>query len=750
LARLAPDAQKLLAGIAGTRQETRTLLRSELEKGRPKKSWWQRCVANVTTAVGSFVEKLANPDNLMAALEVGLEIAGGLVTGGASILIRIAKWLVTSGMDLKKVVGEGLAKIKSYTSLEGLKKIIPIDRLFSTEGLVGSLVGAFFGQASTPGTGLAAKKPQAERKGPERRRKGSVVSRLLAMVDGVVSFLRSGYGQIQGFVAGQLAKIDLTQYPWFRKLIGFYARLMRLKAAAGGAVAQATGWVTKLRDQVAGFFDGVAGKVQAVLGLFANPAKEIASWVSNVVRTGVEYLLNLLVENPPSAILKTALKVLQGVTGSRLVDRFLKVPFAEEILGKVSSAVSGLIGGLLEAPAKEVYGWGKRLFEEQALPVIVGLRSSLESLLADGSGFLDRLTGGSWSSSKGTAGDRGKEGRIQRQPASPASPSHGPTPAAAFHPALQLAFRRAATAPIQKPGRAPWAEPTRMRAAAGRGELVQRTSYLGGVYEEFTKKLKGNLEKEALEYLLAEVRSGKPPVKVAFGGKGKKVGGRLAWVTEGEWSGSVVKRLLKEEWTTRSKDPKKKPPKGGKAYVDLVTRIHRAAKDVMTVTKVKCNVREIWILSPMDMSHVAVATERKQMGGRYFRHAQLVILTLPEEIGTGRLTGELLDEDTLFHELTHGCQHENLSHLKRRVREGIIEYFACQARGKEEPHAYENEVRCIRSLVRLRNCEKALRKACFKGEVDNLFNIDGWAKFYRLLGAGKYARAIEGLGAGSR
>ena len=367
-------------------------------------NWVSKLPGKIITAIIKYGTQIfkwiaANPkESLILALEVALEIAGAVTTGGTSIVARVVKWLATTGLKLKDVVTGVAGKIGNFTNLSALKKLIPIGAIFSVGAMVRNVVLALFGklpaqQTETPGA--TEKAPKAK---PQKAATG-VVGKLLQKVSVVLNLFRKIYGKIKGFIGNLLGKLNLTRFDWFKRFAMFYGRMLKVKQAAGGMVARLTGWISSLKDKILGFLGGVVNKVKTVLAFFANPAKQITKWVTGVVTAGVTYLLNLLITNPPSAVLKVIFKVVRaliaGLAGKSLIDLVLaKVPFAKAIVDKISSVVMSLIGDYIKAPAKAIYDKGKDLFETTAMPVVTQIQDRISGVMANAYGFVDQLTGG--------------------------------------------------------------------------------------------------------------------------------------------------------------------------------------------------------------------------------------------------------------------------------------------------------------------------------------------------------------------
>ena len=100
LAALAPGAQEFIGNFERTRQRIRKLLTAQPVQAEPK-SWWQKGLAAVNSAMSGFVEVLASPASLGAAIQAGLEIAG-------SAAKKLAVFGFTKLCELAGIDAEGL------------------------------------------------------------------------------------------------------------------------------------------------------------------------------------------------------------------------------------------------------------------------------------------------------------------------------------------------------------------------------------------------------------------------------------------------------------------------------------------------------------------------------------------------------------------------------------------------------------------------------------------------------------------
>jgi len=348
LAQLAPDARKLLAGIAGSRQDASALLRSEIAKGSQKKGWWQSCVANVTTAVGGFVKKLADPDNLLTALEVGLEIAGAVASGGASLIVKLGLWV-------KKMVGTltgTVATFRTFSSAIGNLDLAALKRSFTGKEMVRSTVGALFGEpvSGLPEAGVEIPEVEIGTKANAAKAGGKLQRLLTALAKGGRALV-GAYRGVAEKVPVWMDKINLTRYPFFKPMILAVSAFATASALRNRdeLLKRISAGIAGVKKYVKGLFDNLRGAMDRAL----EPVKKVLAAIENpaalMTRLGnrlLNFVLGLLVMNPPSAILKATLRAFQSATGGDLVQLIReKVPILDAGIDML--AKSDLYQGLL-------------------------------------------------------------------------------------------------------------------------------------------------------------------------------------------------------------------------------------------------------------------------------------------------------------------------------------------------------------------------------------------------------------------
>ncbi|MBU0972265.1 MAG: hypothetical protein KKC20_16570, partial [Proteobacteria bacterium] len=392
LSAIQPTAMTLISGIRESRADISNL-RRQIAQMQPA-SFWSKTFDAVGEMLQKAIKVITNPQNLLMALEIGLEIAGAVFTGGASVVIRVVKWLATTGIKIKELVTGMIPQIKAYASLEALKKFIPFQHLFSGSAFFHNIILALFGKFSLSESAPA----ETVRARPARTAdRGDFVGRIAARIQAIAALFRRIYRKIHRKTGQLLSRIDLTKYGWFRQLARYYVRIMHLKSMAGNAMSRANRYVGRIKDRIMGLLGGITQRAKQYIGILAKPVK----WLKGVVTAGVEYLLNLLITNPPSAVLKAAFRAIQATAGTSLIDLVKQhVPMASTMIKKMAESVSGWVGGLIENPMEKLAQAAKDLFDTRVVPIINSIKGVIDDVAASGYKFLNTISGGRFAKAK--------------------------------------------------------------------------------------------------------------------------------------------------------------------------------------------------------------------------------------------------------------------------------------------------------------------------------------------------------------
>ncbi len=143
--------------------------------------------------------------------------------------------------------------------------------------------------------------------------------------------------------------------------------------------------------------------------LLGNPAQ----LMKILANKAIDMVLNFIITNPPSALLKAVFKGIEAIAGKSLVELIrLYIPFADKLFDKI--AASGPVQSImkpLEGPVNSVGGMIEQV-TDQAAGVVDNAEQSAMSSMGNGSKLLSGFAGssGSQSGQAGTAGEsKGQE-----------------------------------------------------------------------------------------------------------------------------------------------------------------------------------------------------------------------------------------------------------------------------------------------------------------------------------------------------
>ena len=140
--------------------------------------------------------------------------------------------------------------------------------------------------------------------------------------------------------------------------------------------------------------------------LLGNPAQ----LMKILANKAIDMVLNFIITNPPSALLKAVFKGIEAIAGKSLVELIrLYIPFADKLFDKI--AASGPVQSImkpLEGPVNSVGGMIEQV-TDQAAGVVDNAEQSAMSSMGNGSKLLSGFAGSSGSQS-GQAGNAGTAG----------------------------------------------------------------------------------------------------------------------------------------------------------------------------------------------------------------------------------------------------------------------------------------------------------------------------------------------------
>ena len=150
--------------------------------------------------------------------------------------------------------------------------------------------------------------------------------------------------------------------------------------------------VDKLKEAAGEFFGSIKTKVKDIAGsikekvmLLGNPA-QLMKLLAN---KAIDMVLNFIITNPPSALLKAVFKGIEAIAGKSLVELIRQyIPFADKLFDKI--AASGPVQSImkpLEGPVNSVGGMIEQV-TDQAAGVVDNAEQSAMSSRGNGSKLL--------------------------------------------------------------------------------------------------------------------------------------------------------------------------------------------------------------------------------------------------------------------------------------------------------------------------------------------------------------------------
>jgi len=378
--------------------------------------WVSRLWKAANGAMKGFAERLKTVD-WREVLEVGLEIAGAVLTGGAAVVVKLLVWIAKTGQRLLNIKNM-IDPVKDI--IEGIRNLggSVLDGLFSPAGLMATLGDVLFGKNAFAGVKLdtkVAKKAKGLSGQKPKRGKSKGLGRFLGIAGRVFGTLYGSVIKGVGWVAEGAKKLDMSQSPFFRKLAGIAAWLVNagdriqnvillVRGQLGLALAKVREFVGKAFQQARKFIKGAMDAAKGVLAVLASPAKFLAG----LIRKLVEWLIGTLVTSPPSKVVSLALKA-AGVTASMAGAKLLGVAdavTAKTPIGPISKKIESLVQGStlfegVSAAVAPAFGMLNNLGGE-AMQGIDATEASTKGMLGDGKKFAESVGAGTGSGGSGS------------------------------------------------------------------------------------------------------------------------------------------------------------------------------------------------------------------------------------------------------------------------------------------------------------------------------------------------------------
>ncbi|MBP2113276.1 hypothetical protein [Paenibacillus silagei] len=351
----------------------------------------------ILSGIGKFLsgEFKINFGKALEVAQIAAEVAAAFATGGGSVLVQIATWLTST---LPKLLRQANTVMTVVSTLRNFK-VQNLKQLLNPAGLGGFLVKGLFGELKPLQTGQGDDK-EKDKDGGKAPKGGSQekgLMRVLQLLQGVFELLQKTVGKVSGAINKALPVINISGKSWFNPFSMVYAGMVQgLEVLKNPAEALSEG-AGKLKEAAGGLFKGIrekvteaAGGIKAKVQLLGKPAQ----LMSVLANKGVDMVLNFIITNPPSALIKAVFKGIEAVAGQSLVDLIRQhIPFADKLINKIaaSSPVQGLLQPL-QGPVDKVGG----LIDEAtqgATGLVDEAQSQTNQVFGNGTKLLANLSG---------------------------------------------------------------------------------------------------------------------------------------------------------------------------------------------------------------------------------------------------------------------------------------------------------------------------------------------------------------------
>ncbi len=292
----------------------------------------------------------------LEAAQIAAEIALAFATGGGSVLLQIVKWLATT---LPGLISKARAIIGFVDTIRSIK-FSDIKEMLSPSGIADFLVKGIFGELKAlPG----AEGEKDEKEGAEPAGGGAEkgLVKILNTLTKVFNKIKGVYGKVAGAINKVLPVINITNKKWFDPFSMVYAGVAKVIEVVQNP-AQALGeGVGNLKAAAGNFFGGIKTKITGVAGDIKEKVAILgkpAELLKLILNKGVDMVLNFIIMNPPSALLKAVFKLIEAVAGKSLVELIRQtIPFADSLLNKIAeSGPVQAIASPLQEPISKVSG----------------------------------------------------------------------------------------------------------------------------------------------------------------------------------------------------------------------------------------------------------------------------------------------------------------------------------------------------------------------------------------------------------
>ena len=341
----------------------------------------------------------------LEAAMIAAEIAAAFATGGGSVLLQIGKWLATT---LPGLINKAKAIMGFVNTIKSIN-FGDIKNMIKPSGIADFLVKGLFGELKAlPG----AESEKGEKGAPEPASGGAEkgLMKVLSTLTNVFNKIKGVYGKFAGAVNKVLPTINITNKKWFNPFSMIYAGVAKVVEVVQNPAEALGEGVGNLQAAAGNFFGGIKTKISGVAGDIKEKVAILgkpAELLKVILNKGVDMVLNFIIMNPPSALLKAIFKLIEAVAGKSLVELIRQtIPFADALLNKVSeSGPVQAIASPLKAPISKVSG-----AIDQVTSGVTGVVDDAEQKATSAFGSGEKLISGFIGGKGGSKGGGGKGG----------------------------------------------------------------------------------------------------------------------------------------------------------------------------------------------------------------------------------------------------------------------------------------------------------------------------------------------------
>ncbi|MHA6530586.1 hypothetical protein [Paenibacillus sp. BAC0078] len=379
----------------------------------------------ILSGIGKFLngDFKVNFGKFLEIAQISAEIAAAFATGGGSILVQIGVWLTST---LPKLLRQANSVMTVVNTLRNFK-VQNVKQFLNPSGMGGFLVKGLFGELQPLQTGQEddKEKDKDAGKAPKSGGQEKGLMKVLQLLEGVFGILQKTVGKVAGAINKALPVINISDKSWFNPFSMAYAGAVQALEVVKNPAEALNEGAGKLKEAAGGFFRGIrekvteaAGGIKAKVQLLGKPAQ----LMTVLANKGVDMVLNFIITNPPSALIKAVFKGIEAVAGQSMVDLIRQhIPFADKLINKI--AASGPVQGLmlpLQGPVEKVGG----MIDEAtsgATSLVDDAESQAGSVFGNGTKLLANLAGTSGGGSKDSPGQKeeqkagGKAGAAKKE-----------------------------------------------------------------------------------------------------------------------------------------------------------------------------------------------------------------------------------------------------------------------------------------------------------------------------------------------